>query len=1148
MLKDLFVNDPVAFEIPNQGVASVNDAHTRALEFELRTFVCEAQYAEGIERILSSYLDCLGTDRDQKAAWVSGFYGSGKSHMVKVLAHLWGDTIVGGSSARQLVDLPDEPKRLLKELSTRGAQFGHLHMVMGTMKEAAGGGQGVDDIRLALLGLVHKSVDLPATYAQSRLCLKLRQLGVLQKVSQSTQEAGPSFEEALNSLYVARELHEAIRTNTDAFGTSTDEIKATLRAQYPRQTTLSQAELIGGIEEALKKNGKLPLTLIVLDELQQFIGESSDRAFDVQDVVEAICKEPRLPNRLLFVATGQSAITETPQLQRLQARFIVRISLSDTDVERVVRKVVLAKKPTSVGDVRKELSDRSGEIDRQLQGTRIAPTADDQSVLVADYPLLPARRRFWERALRALDRSGQQAMLRSQLGLVHKALRGVAERELGGVIPADALYDNERESMIQSGVLSRDIDDLIEKQRQEPGGGLMARICALVFIISKLPREAGSDIGIRADERTLSDLLVDDLRTGYDALYPQVEKALGELVAKGHLAKVENEYRLQTAESAEWNRSLSDGIHKLKNDAPKIASLRTERLTAAVDEALKGFKALQGKTKTPRKLSLHFGATRPPSTDGIPVWVRDGWGESEETVRREAQDAGVDSATLFVFLPNTGDNLKDALAGEKACEELLTSRSSPGTPEGREARRGTESRQRDFAEAAKGELSRVLAGAKVFVGGGSAADGEGLRAAVEAAAGAAMARLYPNFDDADDPKWDTVSKHARAGNEGALEALGYHGAFEDHPVTRRVLQFAGAGKRGGDILSEFEKPPYGWPTESITGALTALLAANKLLARHLDQPIGAKQLDGQKLKSTEFKAEQVPLSANDKIKLRGLFQKLVKVEAGKELEASDHFLRALVTLADASGGDAPAPSAPSTVWIEDLRAAQGNARLAAILQDLETIEVCIKDSKAAKELVEKRQPTWARLQEMLSLAGDLPEAAAIRSQAEAVRKDRLLLDEPDPVRPLADQLEAALRAGLRKAQDACATEYERLLEEMRSSDAWDAVSESDWQRICEENGIHGILPFDAKSDAVGQDGLVASLRKRSLAHWESERLALAGRFARAQAEANKLLAPEAVTVRLPRRLLKSTAEVETYVAALKEELLDRISRGPVQLD
>ena len=107
---DLFTRRPLDFEIPNDGVTNVGTPEDsnqwKVLEYELTSFVCEGEYEHGLDRILASYLSHLSSPT-QPAVWVSGFYGSGKSHLVRVLQHLWADSgLPNRASARGLASLP----------------------------------------------------------------------------------------------------------------------------------------------------------------------------------------------------------------------------------------------------------------------------------------------------------------------------------------------------------------------------------------------------------------------------------------------------------------------------------------------------------------------------------------------------------------------------------------------------------------------------------------------------------------------------------------------------------------------------------------------------------------------------------------------------------------------------------------------------------------------------------------------------------------------------------------------------------------------------------------------------------------------------------------------------------------------------------
>src|SRR3989442_8340511 len=126
--REVFFRDPASTAIPNDGVAKVIEPESPkdwdVLRYELESFVCDGEYQRGLERVLSAFMEGLSRPQ-QPAVWVSGFYGSGKSHFVRVLEYLWRDVeFPDGARARSLVRLPSEIKALLTELSRAGKQEG----------------------------------------------------------------------------------------------------------------------------------------------------------------------------------------------------------------------------------------------------------------------------------------------------------------------------------------------------------------------------------------------------------------------------------------------------------------------------------------------------------------------------------------------------------------------------------------------------------------------------------------------------------------------------------------------------------------------------------------------------------------------------------------------------------------------------------------------------------------------------------------------------------------------------------------------------------------------------------------------------------------------------------------------------------------
>jgi DNA replication protein DnaC len=114
--REIYQIDPTKRKLVNEGYVSLNEKSKEVLRYELETFVCNGQYEKGLEHILDTYLRNIEQSQ-QPAVWVSGFYGSGKSHLVKMLRALWEDTpFEDGAKARGIAKLPQSINDLLKEL------------------------------------------------------------------------------------------------------------------------------------------------------------------------------------------------------------------------------------------------------------------------------------------------------------------------------------------------------------------------------------------------------------------------------------------------------------------------------------------------------------------------------------------------------------------------------------------------------------------------------------------------------------------------------------------------------------------------------------------------------------------------------------------------------------------------------------------------------------------------------------------------------------------------------------------------------------------------------------------------------------------------------------------------------------------------
>ncbi|MFH1495618.1 MAG: BREX system P-loop protein BrxC [Pseudomonadota bacterium] len=1141
--RDLYFRDPTTLELLNNGVSKVSeighdDGQIKTLRFELQNFVCDGEYARGMERILKAYLGGLAKS-EQNAVWVSGFFGSGKSHLVKVLRYLWEDYhFADGATARSLVTLPAEITDLLTELGNRSKPLGGLRAAAGTL-----GAGSMDNVRLAFIQLVLRAAGLPENLAQAKFILWLRSSGLEAKVEAALKQQNRQLGREVLSLKLSIPLADALVSADPKYATAAN-AQAAIRDQFKDNNSPTIDDALDVVKQIFGNNGQLPCTLLVVDEIQQFIGENILRADDVQEIAEHCCTD--LGSRLLIVGTGQSALNTTPSLQRLQARFAVRVQLSDTDVESVIRKTVLRKKPEQESAISTCMEANQGELARHLQNTRLAATHDDDKYFVADYPLLPTRRRFWEKVLRNTDHSGTKAQLRSQLQIVFEATRQTAAAAVGTVVPADFIYDQISTDLLNSGELEREYDEIIRKQRDgTPDGALRSSLCAVIFLIGKLPRSPGVDDGVRANAETLVDLLITDLKNDRPRLEQQVPKLLKQMEADGHLMAVESEYRLQTREGVLWTHDFNRRRTAALNDDQRINSRRAELLRDGAKQALKPVSLQQGNSGTSRKMVFELSSSRPTtSSDEITLWLRDGWSDDEKSVLNDARAAGVDSPMLFGYLPRLHhEELKQAIASHVAAQETLDAHGPAATPEAIEARKAIETHLEISQHRIRELLGHIIGGAKVFLGGGQEANGIELADKVQDSADSALVRLFPQFSEADHGNWGQVVSRARGGDVGALSQVGYPGNPTQHPVCRRVFDEIGAGKTGKALREHFKAAPYGWPQDAIDGALFVMLVAGNLRATLNHQPAQAS-LPQNQVGVASFYVDVPPLDVGQRLDLKALFQKTgITTQNGKESEAAAEYLKKLLALAESAGGSAPRPESPDTQDVRALQMLSGNAQLLKIHEQKDDLAAKLTAWKKSFEAITKRWPAWERLLDFHNFAAGLPDADACAKSIAAITEGRSLLAEPDPVPELIKQLTTALRIALGNLQDDLAAAFTAGDAKLAASQVWNG--RTDEQRATIATACQLTPPPKA---AIGTDDeILDALRVRTLTDRRNLLDAVPQRFARALEEAGKLATPEAVRVTLPGAIIKTPAELDQWLAGVRQQVEEKLKDGPVIL-
>jgi hypothetical protein len=428
------------------------------------------------------------------------------------------------------------------------------------------------------------------------------------------------------------------------------------------------------------------------------------------------------------------------------------------------------------------------------------------------------------------------------------------------------------------------------------------------------------------------------------------------------------------------------------------------------------------------------------------------------------------------------------------------------------------------------------------MGGGNEVAGIFMRDRVEEAAKNALTRLYPLFDVADDPRWEKVVERSKKGDANALDALGFKGDPDKHPVCAAILAFVNAGKKGSDVRRQFANGQYGWPQDAIDGALILLSVTGHLRVTHNGQAFDPRQLDHAKVGVCDFRTEHVTISAAQKLAIRKLFQAAgVGCKPGEEAVVGPVFIGTVLELADAAGGDAPRPQKPDTTTVKETKALTGNEQLLKLYEQKDALTQSLTAWTKTSKAIQERLPRWDCLNGLAEHAAKLPEADDARQQIQTIESERQLLADPDPVAPLAEKLTDLLRQKLSALHAAYKQAHHDGMTTLEATEAWSKISAEERKSILARNGLTTVPGINVGTEAE----LVESLTNTNLEMWQANCDALPQRFQKAQREAAKLIEPKVVYVSLPSATIRNEADLEAWLAKVQAQVKLSLKNGPV---
>lgn len=545
-ISEIFSRDP---ERKIKSVILAQDEST--IETEVDEFVLTNDTARQLTDFLAEYIE--GNDPQAIGAWFSGFFGSGKSHLLKIVSHLVGDVDASGMSRAKVIEAFE---RKAHETPQGAFLAGHLKK-LGAMKakvvlfnissqfRAIAGDETATALRV-FYQVWNESLGLSKVVGVAKFETTLRESGSLDAfVAEYNSIAGVPWARSRDRwLVYLPKIQEALKKATGS-EVSIETLEGQLgEASFP--SPLEFAEQVGAWLDA---NPEYQRVVFMVDEVGQFIGTNSKIMLDLQSVVEAAFT---LDKRMWVGVTSQEDLDSTlgrlkesgHDFQKISQRFKLRFQLTSASVKQVVNRRLLDKRVEAEPKLIELFKASEAQL---LTGLSFKDEAKnhlipyrDQADFVATYPLVGWHLSILTDAMKEIsNRNGFTGQFldigaRSTLGIFQEVVRSIAGRDLGQLASMDSMYD------AISDMIKVPYKKSVDEVDSGPSSPLERRLIRVLLLVKHVT-------SFKPTPDNLAALLLSSIHESKAQLVSEVEVALNSLTEGLYVEKRGNEFSYLTS-------------------------------------------------------------------------------------------------------------------------------------------------------------------------------------------------------------------------------------------------------------------------------------------------------------------------------------------------------------------------------------------------------------------------------------------------------------------------------------------------------------------------------------------------------------------------------------------------------------------------
>ena len=442
------------------GVIKVGQKDKENVYQELDEYVVTEELTKYMNRFFDSYKRGLTGRTDKMGVWISGFFGSGKSHFLKILSYILSDKVVvnpeDGSEHTASSFFLDGIKVLDKKLQDKireAASYSTdtdvilFNVDSKSASDSKTNKEAIKDVFMKVfndyLGYCG-SIPFLADFER-----KLDESGKYQQFKDKFLEVnGNNWEEAREDYYF---IQDEIIEVVSALGIMSEEAAKNWAANAETSYSFSIDQFADYVRKYCAKKGPNHHVVFLVDEIGQYIADDSKLMVNLQTVAEDL--GTACQGKVWIAVTSQQdidSITKTmgDDFSKIQGRFNTRVSLTSADVAEVIRKRILYKKD-SASAILKDLYNRNESIIKNIitfsEGTPHMPLYEDADDFAEVYPFIPYQFKLLGDVLtsiRQYSSSGKHMAdgERSMLALFKEAAQKFEDEREGILVPFNAFY------------------------------------------------------------------------------------------------------------------------------------------------------------------------------------------------------------------------------------------------------------------------------------------------------------------------------------------------------------------------------------------------------------------------------------------------------------------------------------------------------------------------------------------------------------------------------------------------------------------------------------------------------------------------------------------------------------------------------------